>query len=874
MPGGANNSPARAAVAHVFNLNPTTSSPQGSNVSGYGVITPVNRPAQATGGNQDREQVTSGYGMRIPANPPPQPTGGNRNPAQATSGYGVRIPANQPVQATGDSQNSAKTADGYDRLPFQQTADGYDLLPFQQTADGYDLLPTQPAQGTDGYDLSPVMNRPVQGADGYDLSPVMNRSAQGADGYDLSPVMNRSAQGADGYDLSPVLNRPAQGADGYDLSPVLNRSAQGADGYDLSPVLNQSPKPQPNPTSPTGDPQTGLRPLPLGDKYRGEEKGEGWRTGWKDGQGRQVKTEYFTEDKKNQSKVAFDDDARAANSTGVLEGRQGFVMDPTTGSMHVFTEGARTTKDTEVLGTHHSSPLGGKDVAGAGMVTFQDGRIANISDQSGHYKPSAEFTFQTVKKIAENAAKEINGEKKSPLWYKQTTASTESAGRLLAYRSGIETWIQQVQQTYPDCDVSGLQATLQEIDQAMYADDAGGAGDKEATVTLLGKSGMLSDEEYTPLYLEYSKVADAQGASEDQKAQALAKLKDDVNRISALKQLQAPLGEAAYAKLLLTKTMTQEEEAAVAQARNDDPAKKLEKKSGDSPIHQAMAENGIDPKSPDAAKKLKEILGSKAVNAIRDNDGQIGQLSQQYGIVAIDGGELTRGSERVSFEIGKATAATLSAEQFLQTEGNEAQIRTKKRLMDEIHAPRSKPLNQAPSPVRGEMSGKDQTNETPDKPDNATGTSASAVDGLLAALDKDPAFRKVAIGIELAQLNIDPNQELGNYNDADGMSEQKIKRQRWNELQEELRAIEESEQSEQQEPASGTDDPQETPEWRQQQDTAKQDAERLALIRTLIKGKVEKLLKDGLPWSEIHRRMHEQEKVSHEDLIALDIPAS
>src|SRR5690606_5578484 len=41
---------------------------------------------------------------------------------------------------------------------------------------------------------------------------------------------------------------------------------------------------------------------------------------------------------------------------------------------------------------HHSSFLGGKQVAAAGELEVRDGLLVGLSDRSGHYAPAREFT--------------------------------------------------------------------------------------------------------------------------------------------------------------------------------------------------------------------------------------------------------------------------------------------------------------------------------------------------------------------------------------------------------------------------------------------------------------------------------------------------
>jgi hypothetical protein len=49
-----------------------------------------------------------------------------------------------------------------------------------------------------------------------------------------------------------------------------------------------------------------------------------------------------------------------------------------------------------VSSVHHSTPLAGGGVAGAGQLTVEQGVITAINDESGHYKPEGEYLWQTV----------------------------------------------------------------------------------------------------------------------------------------------------------------------------------------------------------------------------------------------------------------------------------------------------------------------------------------------------------------------------------------------------------------------------------------------------------------------------------------------
>ena len=78
----------------------------------------------------------------------------------------------------------------------------------------------------------------------------------------------------------------------------------------------------------------------------------------------------------------------------------GWVMDPSSGNVHTFDfSNIETTADGKKRNPHHSSPLAGGKVAGAGALKIKDGHIANVDDGSGHYRPEGEYTWQAVKEM-------------------------------------------------------------------------------------------------------------------------------------------------------------------------------------------------------------------------------------------------------------------------------------------------------------------------------------------------------------------------------------------------------------------------------------------------------------------------------------------
>jgi len=79
----------------------------------------------------------------------------------------------------------------------------------------------------------------------------------------------------------------------------------------------------------------------------------------------------------------------------------GWVMDPDSGNVHTFDPAYTREADGKTQYTHHSSPLAGGNVAGAGLMKAKDGHITKVTDESGHYRPEAEYTYQAVNAMAE-----------------------------------------------------------------------------------------------------------------------------------------------------------------------------------------------------------------------------------------------------------------------------------------------------------------------------------------------------------------------------------------------------------------------------------------------------------------------------------------
>ncbi len=199
-----------------------------------------------------------------------------------------------------------------------------------------------------GYSASPVVETAVNG---YDKSPAAETQVANISSGYVSPHMeapniaSTEEPSALGYSepeaTGPVLNTPigyvsptGDPASGYDQ--ILRTNDPSGEPPYVETLTTNNNAPATGTAKP--NPVTGLRGKQLGDKYVGEEKGEGWRKNMAPHDGKQLVTEHFSEEKKKQSKVEFDTEGQAANANGTLDGKKGFVVDPTTGNMHVFKE--------------------------------------------------------------------------------------------------------------------------------------------------------------------------------------------------------------------------------------------------------------------------------------------------------------------------------------------------------------------------------------------------------------------------------------------------------------------------------------------------------------------------------------------------------
>lgn len=129
--------------------------------------------------------------------------------------------------------------------------------------------------------------------------------------------------------------------------------------------------------------------VPVKESYVGENKGKVFAT----------KVEYFTKAESDKLKISVNPEGKLIDADGKFLNcwEKMYVMDDS-GQIYLYTGKA-------ILGkTHHSSILGGRPVAGAGVMSIKDGEIYYIDRSSGHYRPSSEIFKQVIEQLKKQGA--------------------------------------------------------------------------------------------------------------------------------------------------------------------------------------------------------------------------------------------------------------------------------------------------------------------------------------------------------------------------------------------------------------------------------------------------------------------------------------
>jgi len=176
----------------------------------------------------------------------------------------------------------------------------------------------------------------------------------------------------------------------------------------------------------------------MGPEFAGEETSMAWRGGPAPAPGRppnrlvearragqQTLTKYDSVQEREARAAAPDEDGRLRNAAGEVvaspsserPSRLGYSIDPATGALYLFpadtqlltqkwvTDPATEKQVRQLLSLHHTTPTAGGAVAGAGEILVDHtGRVTEISNKSGHYKPGAVQMIQTVEMLIRNGA--------------------------------------------------------------------------------------------------------------------------------------------------------------------------------------------------------------------------------------------------------------------------------------------------------------------------------------------------------------------------------------------------------------------------------------------------------------------------------------
>ncbi len=114
------------------------------------------------------------------------------------------------------------------------------------------------------------------------------------------------------------------------------------------------------------------------------------------------RTNYFDDDHQDNSALRTDEQGRLITPIGfAVDGSRGYVVSQETGALHQFSASPNPSKsqDGYDLYDHHSSPIQGGSAAAAGEMELAKGVVRQVTDQSGHYRPTPEMTHQMVDRM-------------------------------------------------------------------------------------------------------------------------------------------------------------------------------------------------------------------------------------------------------------------------------------------------------------------------------------------------------------------------------------------------------------------------------------------------------------------------------------------
>jgi hypothetical protein len=344
-----------------------------------------------------------------------------------------------------------------------------------------------------------------------------------------------------------------------------------------------------------------LRGKALGDKFADEDKKQGWRSSDPvQKENDKVTTRYADDKERDASRIQVGKDGLLRDARGkavsndLYKPKDGFVMDPKQGNLHTFRPGETLKRDDKTQFTHHSTPLAGKPVAGAGHLKADDGRITEIHDDSGHYKPSADFTLQVVEQLEalgasmlDESAVDAKGNPPGPEQRKKYKDLKERADKLQqVYDAVCKKLGDKFDPKNPPKELvqarEGIQKAVGELRDLGFA-----PRNKPAIVQLQGKTGLTAEE--------FAKVKGNLNAINallltKTKRPNVLDTKVESSVLNSLEALNLKIGEALAVRLTTQqfKQTGGNEEAIRAKA----DAMELIRKKGQTPEHKPDAQAG------------------------------------------------------------------------------------------------------------------------------------------------------------------------------------------------------------------------------------------------------------------------------------------
>ncbi len=326
---------------------------------------------------------------------------------------------------------------------------------------------------------------------------------------------------------------------------------------------------------------------------------------------------------------------------------------------------------------HHSTPLAGGDVAGAGNITVgEGGHIERVNDQSGHYKPGSRLAHQTVRildgkgMLLDAQLRDVDGRQLVQALGQLGETGQKLGDKYFALKAEIENPATPEDRRQ---HLIGQQKLL--VDK--LAEHGIVAGNVQAMVNILGKSAMVDEAEYAAIK-----------AAPDPRQAAVTAVRRKI--------LGVAVGEAAYADLTKRVTLATKAEIARLKAAGQPPGAEAIAK-----IRTACYREAVAPYGAEGVADLKSKLGAEAL-AGKDDD-ELAALSLEYGITPVETKDITevtlRNQALLNFFIGQRTSVELRKGQFLSTGGNEEQIRLKAKITDDALAEQRRQLASAPGPI-------------------------------------------------------------------------------------------------------------------------------------------------------------------------------